>query len=200
MKYGRLEIIEPAICIAKSGKERPGYLCKCDCGNFKVVGKDDLIEGKIKSCGCLIREFKKTKIGNKYALSKRSNENAYNKLPHYKRIRSIWKNMRSRCGNNKATSYEIYGGRGIRVCEEWNNFMNFYRWATKNGYGEDLSIDRINVNGNYEPSNCRWATFKEQSRNKRTNRNLFINGKVKCVADWCNELGISREKLIKKCS
>ena len=147
-------------------------LCHCDCGNEIVARICDLKSGKVKSCGCLIREFNKTKIGNSYS-SKRQcvyEEKERISLPHYKRIKRIWKNMKSRCNNPKATGYHNYGGRGIKVCKEWsskNGLMLFYQWAISNGYQDDLSIDRIDNNKGYFPENCRWATAQQQRLNQR---------------------------------
>ena len=155
--------------MSKKGKKYKGYLCECQCGKRKIVNASDYNSGKIKSCGCLITEFNKTKKGNEYAkLRKIVLESPKNKSPHYERIKRIWKNMKNRCGNPNATSYEIYGGRGITVCEEWeNSFMSFYEWALNNGYEETLSIDRIDNDKGYCPYNCRWATAKEQRANQR---------------------------------
>ena len=93
------------------------------------------------------------------------------------RLYRIWTNMKSRCYNPNASRYERYGGRGIRVCQEWlDDFMNFYNWAMVNGYSDDLSIDRVDTNGNYEPSNCRWGTSKMQNTNKECVPQYDING------------------------
>ena len=198
MKYGRLEIIEPAIYVNKFGKEKPGYLCKCDCGGSKIVEKYALTSGKVKSCGCLIREFnRETKTGNKFALSKKKNKENLKQLPHYKRLKSIWRGMKTRCNNNKSKSYERYGKKGISVCEEWNSFNKFYDWAIGNGYKCDLTLDRVDVNGNYEPKNCRWANIYVQNRNKNNNHNLTINGVTKCITDWSTVLRTSCYRLKK---
>ena len=90
------------------------------------------------------------------------------------RLYSIWTNMKTRCNNNSCKGYKDYGGRGIKICEEWNDFKSFYEWAMKNGYSDDLTIDRIDVNGNYEPNNCKWSTVIEQANNKRNN--ILFNG------------------------
>lgn len=101
--------------------------------------------------------------------------------------------MKARCYNATHDRYKDYGARGIVVCDEWlNDFTVFYDWAMNNGYKENLTIDRIDVNGNYEPSNCRWVTSKEQQRNTRYNRNYTINGKTHCITEWCEILGINR--------
>lgn len=96
-----------------------------------------------------------------------------------------------RCYNKIDESYINYGGRGIKVCDEWlNDYFSFRNWAIDNGYSDNLSIDRIDVNGNYEPSNCRWATDKEQGNNKRNNKMIEYKGEVKTLSEWCDELGL----------
>lgn len=107
------------------------------------------------------------------------------------RIKTIWKNMRQRCHNPNFIYYHNYGGRGITVCDEWQDFHTFEQWAYANDYSDDLTIDRINTNGNYEPSNCRWTTMKVQTNNKRNNRLITYNGKTQTESQWADELGIS---------
>ena len=107
------------------------------------------------------------------------------------RLHPVWRNMKGRCYNPKHCKYPIYGGRGITVCDEWrNSFQAFLDWAIANGYQEGLSIDRIDVNGNYEPSNCRFATREEQARNKRNNRYLTYNGETRTIPDWADVVQI----------
>jgi len=104
--------------------------------------------------------------------------------------------MRYRCGNKNASRYKNYGGRGIKVCPEWRkDFVVFMDWALNNGYKKGLSIDRIDNDGNYEPSNCRWATVKQQNRNARFNRHIAINGVTKSLCEWAEVAGISRKTL-----
>lgn len=141
------------------------WLCKCDCGKTAKVLSQCLLKGDTKSCGCIHKkqlvERNKTQNFNRYKTHNLS------KTKLYKR----WVKMKYRCYNTNSKDYKYYGGRGIKVCDEWkNDFIAFYNWSIKNGYKEDLTIDRINVDGDYEPSNCRWATWKEQANNKRTNR------------------------------
>lgn len=109
------------------------------------------------------------------------------------RIYKIYRAMLNRTRNKKTSTYKYYGGRGIKVCEEWqNNFLNFYNWSINNGYNENMTIDRIDVNGNYEPSNCRWVTLQEQANNKRNNHLITYQGKTKTISEWCKYLNINR--------
>ena len=108
-----------------------------------------------------------------------------------KRIRSIYTNMKTRCYNPNSNRYYCYGGRGIKVCEDWkNNFANFKEWALNNGYAENLTLDRINNNGDYEPNNCRWVTYKQQRLNSTTNRIIEIYGNKKTITEWCEYFNI----------
>ena len=111
------------------------------------------------------------------------------------RLYYIWKTMRQRCNNPNCTKYRIYGQRGITICEEWNDFAEFRKWAMSNGYAENLTIDRIDVNGNYEPSNCRWATAKEQSNNRRNTRYIEYLDERHTVSEWSQITGFD-SKLI----
>lgn len=111
------------------------------------------------------------------------------------RLRSIWYDMRKRCFNKKCINYKHYGAKNITICKEWNDFKTFESWALNNGYADNLSIDRIDYNGNYEPSNCRWATTYQQLRNTRRNHNITINGVTKCLSDWCKEYNMNRRQV-----
>ena len=118
--------------------------------------------------------------------------------PNYKdgrkntRLYRIWGNMKSRCYNVHVTHYERYGGRGIKVCDEWkNDFKAFYDWSMSNGYTDNLTIDRINNNGNYEPLNCRWVTVKEQSINRSNNHHVAIDDEIKTLSEWCEIYNIN---------
>lgn len=153
-RFSRLTVIAYA---GKNKHNRSLWLCKCDCGNTKVISSNALQQGTTKSCGCLNQENHITKP---------------NRTTHgqsHTRLYRIWKAMKSRCNNPNNPSYQKwYGSKGVKICDEWNqNFWMFYNWSICHGYKDNLTIDRINPEGNYEPSNCRWATPKEQAQNKR---------------------------------
>ena len=181
-KFGKLTVIKN---VGIDKKYNTLWLCKCDCGNEKIVARYKLTIGNTKSCGCL----KKQHCSNLHKIHGLSNT----------KIGYTWRGMKSRCYNPKNENYKNYGGRGIKVCDEWlNDFMNFYNWSINNGYKEDLSIDRINSDGNYEPNNCRWIPWKEQTRNTRRNRMITYNNETHCLAEWAEILGIDYSKLKNK--
>jgi len=150
------------------------YLCVCDCGKEVSVKASRLANLSSKSCGC-------QKGGYSNTTHNMSNSRLY----------SIWTNMKRRCCDKKHKSYPRYGGRGISVCNEWlSSFDAFHKWAIGSGYEEWLSIDRVKVNGNYKPSNCKWSTNKEQSNNMTNNFMITYNGATKTLMQWSDELRI----------
>lgn len=167
----------------KNNKRERIWTCKCDCGNISFVTTNHLTSGHTKSCGCYNREL----IGNlnkKIGMTKT-------------KIYYVYRNMLNRCYYEKAEEYKNYGGRGIIVCEEWkNSFENFYEWVKISNYQEGLTIDRIDVNGNYEPSNCRWATPMQQSNNKRNTRRIMINGEIDTISNHARKYNISYWNLL----
>jgi hypothetical protein len=173
-KFGKLTAIKPV------GNNKTGqriWLCQCECGNEKEVLMGSLRSGNTSSCGCIAREV----------LIER---NLVHGMSKDNRLYNIWCRMRQRCNTSTCNDYKDYGGRGIRVCNEWNSFSAFNDWARSNGYKKNLSIDRIDSNGNYEPSNCRWATNKTQARNKRNNHFISFKGEKKTLSEWSHITGI----------
>ena len=179
MKFGRLTVMDRES--PKSKKAKGLWVCKCECGNVIKVNTSDLKSGNTTSCGCKRKETLRqlrTKHGE-------SNTRLYN----------VWSDMKKRCYNTKNVDYKNYGGRGITVCDEWMDFQNFYEWAIANGYDEtaprgQCTIDRIDVDGCYEPENCRWVDRYIQMNNKRNNRILTYNGESHTLAEWCEIVNI----------
>ena len=157
------------------------WICKCNCGAIKSVHSQTLRNGASTSCGCKTKEL----------ISK---ANRVHGLKTHK-LFGVHNTMKQRCANPNSQKYKLYGGRGITVCEEWKKFINFYNWAISNGYKEGLSIDRIDNDGDYEPSNCKWETTKVQANNTRRNRKLEYKGEVKTLSEWSNILKLDYMKL-----
>lgn len=173
-RFGKLLAIKR---IGNNKYKQSLWLCKCNCGREVIIRAYCLKNGSTKSCGCYRKEFKC--YNAKYNAKK------------YNRLYNIWKGINRRCYNKKDSSYNLYGGRGIIVCDDWkNDFEKFKDWAFENGYAEHLTIDRINNDGNYEPNNCRWATKKEQNSNTRRNIYITFNGETKVASDWAKQTGI----------
>ena len=155
--FGRLKVLE------RAGSNKYGralWLCKCDCGKITVKTGKLLLNGHCKSCGC-----------GEY-------ENRVNNVTSHRlsniRLYTKWQGMKQRCYYPKHKDYHNYGGRGIKICKAWlNDFVNFYKWALDNGYRDDLTIDRIDVDGDYTPNNCRWATWREQRLNQRPRKRVI---------------------------
>lgn len=168
-QFGELLVIR---LYEKDKRSECKWLCKCSCGNETVVYGSHLRKGNTVSCGCVMRTTHKTHGDSKT------------------RLYRIWQKIHSRCENSNYEHFDCYGGRGISVCKEWDDFILFKTWAMDNGYSEELTIDRINVNGNYEPANCRWITRDEQMRNTRRNVFVTIDGEKHCLREWSRILNI----------
>lgn len=158
------------------------YLFLCDCGKKVLVAGSLVLSSRRKSCGCL----KKTPPSQTHGMS-------------YSRVYKIWQNIKKRCYKKTENNYKNYGGKGVVMCKEWlNEPMCFIGWALKNGYKDNLTIDRINNNGNYEPTNCRWVTKYVQANNTSTNRYISYKDKTKTLAQWAKEYKINRNTLRKR--
>lgn len=190
-RFGKL------IAIDVAGKDKRGNLlwnCVCDCGNTKIIRGSKLKSGEIKSCWCSQHIFTDERCKNisrakiKHGLSG-------------SRLYYIYDNMIRRCYNESCEKYANYGGRGITVCDQWRNDRQaFFDWAMASGYADDLTIDRIDVNGNYCPENCTWSTQKEQANNRTSNKAIEYNGELHTVAEWAEILGINSTTIYKRLS
>ena len=179
-RYGRLTVVR------RSGT-RDGHVvweCVCDCGNTVDVIGNLLKCGKTQSCGC----YKRERTGDAHRTHGQSKSN----------LHVAWQHMKQRCSNPKNKKYCYYGGRGISVCPEWEDYEPFKEWAIKNGYKDGLTLDRIDVNGNYEPSNCRWVTWKVQQNNKRNNTIICASGERHTLSAWEDITGICRSTIQKR--
>lgn len=183
IRFGNLTVIEYAgYKTGKTGHVYHQWNCKCECGNTKIVTGTSLTSSHCQSCGC-IPHTPKTLPQIKH---NKSNTRLYN----------VWKSMKGRCYTKTDSAYHLYGGRGITVCDEWrNDYSTFYEWSIANGYKEvddssKFTIDRIDVNGNYEPSNCRWVDMKTQCNNKRNNARYMYDGSLLTLRDISKRAGI----------
>lgn len=168
-KFGKLTALYRLHNYHKNGTY---WLCICECGNLPDVNNANLVSKNTSSCGCTKGNYK------------------HKKTDH--RLFWIFHDMKQRCYNQNSKAYKDYGGRGIAICKEWlYNFENFYNWAMEHGYNDNLTIDRINVNGNYEPSNCRWVDRKTQQRNRRNCKYYNVKGKTHCLKEWCDILNLN---------
>jgi hypothetical protein len=168
-RFGKLVFTGETIKI----KDRWHGVFKCDCGNEKIILLSNVERGKSSTCGCSTR--------NNFGITSSD----------YKSITSARRRIIWRCYKPGYPNYEVYGGKGITVCDEWRNSIgSFVEWALANGWRKELTIDRIDNSKGYSPDNCRWATYKEQARNRNTNVLYEHNGVTKCVMEWCEELGI----------
>lgn len=179
-KFGMLTVVRPS---HKDSRNEWHWLCKCDCGKLKTVSGNKLRSGNTKSCGCFQESFRKSGIRKIHGMTN-------------SRLYVTWSNIKNRCYNAKNYEYKSYGGRGIRVCQEWlDSFPAFMAWAIENGYSDELSIDRIDVDGDYCPENCRWATVKEQSLNRRDNHLVTAFGRTMTIKEWADESGLKYDTI-----
>jgi hypothetical protein len=188
-RFGNLVVISQSEdYITKDGTKRKQYLCKCDCGNKKIILGYSLFTNNTKSCGCL------SSINTIHRNTKHGKSNT--------RLYSIYRGMKARCYYKSERSYKDYGGKGIIICKEWLNsdtgFINFYNWAIKNGYKNNLTIDRINNDINYSPDNCRWVDMNTQANNHTNNRLLTYKGDTKTIKQWSEITGLKYMTLMSR--
>lgn len=176
-RYGRL--------VAKRYAGKSKYVFLCDCGKQKEIGINSVQSSRVRSCGCL--QFERNKSG----LNRLRHGHTVNKKrsPEH----SVWTDMIKRTTNKNNAKYYRYGGRGIKVCDQWKDFEIFLKDMGKRPDG--LTLDRIDNDGNYCLENCRWASRKQQARNRRTTRLIFMNGESKSLAEWCEIYKISYWKV-----
>lgn len=173
MRFGRL--------LVQAKTDGNKWRCVCECGNTIITAKANLLSGDTRSCGCLQREI----VRGKAQTHGMTGTRLYN----------IWRGMHDRCRRKRNHAYKNYGGRGISVCDEWADFSVFRDWALTSGYRDNLTIDRIDTDGDYCPANCRWSTYKEQANNKRNNHLLTDGNETKTLTQWADSTGIKRGTL-----
>lgn len=186
-RFGRLIVLQRAEDRVKpSGHKIARWKCLCDCGNQVIVLGQSLRSGITGSCGC----FRNEVVGKRATTHGGSASHLY----------KTWTNMLQRCENARHQNYDNYGKRGISVCDEWHNFQKFSDWAKASGYEDGLTIDRIDVNGNYAPFNCRWVNMVIQGNNKRNNHLITLDGERHTLSEWCIIRGIRYGTLLTRLS
>lgn len=177
-RFGKVTVLSR---VANNKHGRAVWLCKCDCGNEKEIPAANLKSGRTTSCGCYSRGLKR-KTGTHGMTNTR--------------IFHEWQSMLQRCNNPNSQRYKDYGGRGIKVCDEWiDSFVSFCEWSLDNGYNETLTLDRKDVDGNYSPDNCRWITNFEQQSNKRNNRIIECSGEKHILNEWSRITGLRAQTI-----
>jgi hypothetical protein len=183
-ELGRLKVLR------LNGRDKRGrakWECICKCGKIFTAHGFDIRSGHTQSCGCLNREI----VNAKQREWRKTHEPHLIHGESNSRLYAIFLGMKDRCNNSNDTAYKNYGGRGIKVCDEWKEYINFHNWAVTNGYTDNLTIDRKDNDGNYCPENCRWATYSEQANNTRTNVLIFYNNEIKTLSQWAHLYNIS---------
>lgn len=169
--------------VEPSGRKKVQYWCDCSCGSKNLLRLRDTLKdnSKTHSCGCMTIE-KIRKSNTRHGGSHKGS---------WQRLYRIWSLMKDRCNNSNSPAYKNYGGRGITVCDEWGLYESFREWALSNGYQDNLTLDRIDVSGNYTPNNCRWIPMCEQSKNRRLCNYITINNEKRCMSEWGRIFNIS---------
>lgn len=172
-----------------TGKHGRVWNCMCECGTKGQVTTGSLNSGNSKSCGCYGRD----------AIAQRNKDNRVYRTTKEWDLKERLRLMIQRCHKEYSDCYHNYGGRGIKVCDEWrdkdNGFNSFYKWSLENGYKKELTIDRINNDDDYTPENCRWVTTKKQANNRRSNVYVEVDGETHTIAEWAKIKGLERKTL-----
>jgi hypothetical protein len=177
-RFGMLTVVR----VDRITSGRTYWICKCDCGKEKSIRGDTLTV--VRSCGCI--KEKQDYINLRYdRINYTSNHRLY----------PVWADMIARCQNPNCIAFKDYGGRGIKVCEEWKQAFNFFKWAEESGYKYGLSIERVDVNKGYNPENCTWIPMSQQANNRRNSVKVTVNGVTKNLTHWVRELGIPGHKV-----
>lgn len=190
-RFGRLVVIKRTDNTAKG---KPMWLCQCDCGNIKAINGSCLVGGMTKSCGCYNKEL---------AAERQLKHGGCRRNEEREALYNTWSEIKRRCETPTSHAYKYYGGRGIKLCPEWHDYANFRKWAYENGYnpnvsGHKCSIDRIDVNGNYEPSNCRWVDALTQANNTRSNHLVTYKGNTYTVSELARKIKMSYPTLLRR--
>lgn len=187
-KIGRLTVIERDVDrVAPNGRRRTAWICQCECGKIISVRGESLSKTnhQTQSCGCLSSDLSR-ESHTRHGKSK-------------SKLYAVWNGIKARCYNPNNTAYKNYGARGISVCDEWReHYEEFEAWALSSGYSSGLSIDRIDVNGNYSPDNCRWADASLQASNRRSNRIIRYNGEEHTLTQWAQILNLPPKTLFSR--
>lgn len=182
-KYGKLTVIG----VERRVGGKAYWNCVCDCGGKCVVSGTDLRSGHTRSCGCLLKETRRKNASRNWL----ANRDIPTDPETYKNVQRAFFSMHHRCSSAYHDTM-AYHDRGITVCDEWKDFGNFLSWAINNGFEQGLTLDRIDVNGNYSPNNCRWVTNKVQQNNKRNNVRITIGEETKTLSQWCEVYGVGK--------
>lgn len=163
--------------VQRNGKSTRQFSCKCSCGSIRIVGLDRLRSGASKSCGCYKRQ-RTSEIRSTHGMSRT-------------KLYFVWHSMKRRCTDSRVKEYKNYGGRGIKICEDWLDSSKFIEWAISSGYQKGLTIERKDNDGDYCPENCTWIPKAKQPLNARSNHLIAYDGKTQCIEVWARELGIA---------
>ena len=198
LRFGRWTVIERADDrVEPSGKKVPYWTCLCECGSRKDVPQGNLKKGRSTSCGCYHRELTKELFSENHQIKHGGSVRGKRE-----RLYNIWTDMKKRCFNSSHVAYKWYGGKGVSVCTEWeHDYASFRRWALSSGFDPDAdprscTIDRIDVSGDYSPTNCRWVCMSEQARNKSNTVRYAFEGKSLCLSEWAVEKSIPLSTLV----